>query len=124
MSALFESAALFTTLKSLAHLTSMLHYIWSRKHGGTIGNTPRYAPTDCFETFPLPLRDDASLGAIMGELHDVRAAYMLCNAHGITATYNRFHDPSEGAAEIQRLRELHAELDRRVVQAYGWTIST
>ena len=33
--------------------------------------------------------------------------------------YNRFHDPSERAADIQRLRELHVEMDEAVKAAYG-----
>jgi hypothetical protein len=35
-------------------------------------------------------------------------------------TYNRFHDWSESAPDIMRLRELHAEMDRAVLEAYGW----
>ena len=44
---------------------------------------------------------------------------------GLTATYNRFHDPYEDDPEIATLRELHAAMDRAVLYAYGWTdIST
>jgi hypothetical protein len=39
---------------------------------------------------------------------------------GMTRTYNRFHDPSETAEDIQHLRELHAAMDRAVLEAYGW----
>ncbi|MFM7447468.1 MAG: hypothetical protein ACKO24_02580 [Leptolyngbyaceae cyanobacterium] len=39
---------------------------------------------------------------------------------GLTKTYNRFHEPNETAADIQRLRELHIEMDREVANAYGW----
>ena len=39
---------------------------------------------------------------------------------GLTKTYNRFHDPGEASAEIARLRELHAAMDRAVLDAYGW----
>jgi hypothetical protein len=38
----------------------------------------------------------------------------------MTKTYNRFHDPAETAEDIQRLRELHAGMDRAVLEAYGW----
>jgi len=37
-----------------------------------------------------------------------------------TITYNRFHDPNETADDIQKLRELHIEMDREVANAYGW----
>ena len=38
----------------------------------------------------------------------------------MTKIYNRFHDPDERSEEIARLRELHAEMDRNVLHAYGW----
>jgi len=37
-----------------------------------------------------------------------------------TITYNHFHDPNEIADNIQKLRELHVEMDREVAAAYGW----
>ncbi len=33
---------------------------------------------------------------------------------------NRFHDPHERAPAILHLRELHAAMDRAVLEAYGW----
>ena len=39
---------------------------------------------------------------------------------GLTKLYNRFHSNSETSAELQRLRELHVELDVAVADAYGW----
>ena len=45
---------------------------------------------------------------------------MLDRQEGLTATYNRFHDPQETAADIARLRQLHVEMDNAVAAAYGW----
>ena len=39
----------------------------------------------------------------------------------MTKTYNRFHDPNESAADIQKLRDLHVEMDKAVAAAYGWS---
>ncbi len=39
---------------------------------------------------------------------------------GLTKTYNRFHDPYEHDPDIECLRELHADIDRAVLAAYGW----
>jgi len=39
----------------------------------------------------------------------------------MTEIYNRFHERRENAADVVRLRELHAEMDRAVLDAYGWT---
>ena len=50
---------------------------------------------------------------------------MITNDEGLTKTYNRFHDPEEHSPEIVQLRELHAAMDRAVLDAYGWAdIST
>ena len=46
---------------------------------------------------------------------------MLARQEGLTKTYNRFHDPDETAEDIQKLRELHVEMDNAVAAAYGWT---
>ena len=55
------------------------------------------------------------------EYYEYRAALMVKNNQGLTATYNRFHNPEEHDLEISRLRELHAAMDRAVLDAYGWT---
>ena len=45
---------------------------------------------------------------------------MVRNNEGLTKTYNRFHDPDERDRHL-KLRELHAAMDRAVLDAYGWT---
>ena len=45
---------------------------------------------------------------------------MIERSEGLTETYNRFHNRSERSADIQHLRDLHAEMDRAVLRAYGW----
>ena len=45
---------------------------------------------------------------------------MQSRQEGLTKTYNRFHNPDESAEDIERLRELHVEMDRAVADAYGW----
>ena len=39
----------------------------------------------------------------------------------MTTIYNRFHNPDETSADIQKLRQLHVEMDNAVAAAYGWT---
>ena len=51
--------------------------------------------------------------------HKHRAAFMGARNEGMTKIYNRLHDRSETAADIQRLRDLHAAMDRAVLEAYG-----
>ena len=82
----------------------------------------RYTPSDCFEPFPFP-NGWASLGpldSIGKAYYDVRAALLVQRGEGLTRTYNRFHDPDETSLDIIRLRVLHDEMDRAVLDAYGW----
>ena len=46
---------------------------------------------------------------------------MIARNEGLTKTYNRFHNPNETSADIQKLRQLHVEMDNAVAAAYGWT---
>ena len=53
--------------------------------------------------------------------YDSRVAVMIRNDEGLTKTYNRFHNPDEHDPDILELRQLHAAVDRVVLDAYGWT---
>ena len=46
---------------------------------------------------------------------------MVDNDEGMTKTYNRFHDIYETDQRIVELRELHAGMDRAILNACGWT---
>ena len=83
----------------------------------------RYTPSDCFETFPFPdeLGDPPRARSRRQGLLRVPRRAMVRNDEGLTKTYNRFHDPDERDPEILQLRELHAAMDRAVLDAYGWT---
>ena len=112
----------FRDYGSFAVLQSRLHQIWSAFLGPTMKDDLRYTPSDCFETFPFPRRwqTRADLEAAGSNCYEFRATLMVDNNEGLTKTYNRFHDPNETAAEITRLRDLHADMDRAVLDAYGW----
>ena len=103
-------------------LQSRFHEIWAGFFGPTLEDRPRYTPSDCFETFPFPdgweVRPD--LEAAGTAYYDFRAELMVKHDEGLTKTYNRFHDPNETDLDIQKLRELHAAMDRAVLDVYGW----
>lgn len=101
-------------------LTSGLHWWWAVRCGSTIRTDLRYTPTDCFETFPQP-HLTSEVAAVAATLDNHRQACMLDRSEGITKIYNRVADPDESAADITRLRQLHAELDHAVAAAYGWS---
>jgi len=108
---------------AFALLQSRVHEIWARTFGSSMKDDLRYTASDCFETFPLPPRwqTDPALEAA-GRRYDAhRAASMVSRDEGLTATYHRFHDPETTAPDLLIMRDLHAELDRAALSAYGWT---
>ena len=113
----------FATYAAFCTLQSRPHEIWARFFGSSLEDRLRYTPSDCFETFPFPdgRETHPSLEAAGKTYYEHRAALMIRNDEGMTRTYNRFHDPYENDSDIGRLRELHATMDRAVLDAYGWT---
>lgn len=112
----------FETKASFATLQSRVHEIWARFFSSSMKDDLRYAPSDCFATFPFPegFETDPALEAFGQAYHDHRAALMVATNRGLTPTYNRFHDSYDDDPEIQELRDLHADMDRAVLRAYGW----
>lgn len=101
-------------------IQSGFHTNWVQLNSSTMKTDLRYTPSDCFETFPFPA-DKRSLETFGETYHSLRAEIMLAREEGLTATYNRFHDPDETSADIANLRALHVEMDNAVAAAYGWT---
>lgn len=109
-----EESALF------AVMASSLHYWWSILYGTPMKRDARYNINTCFEKFPFPVFEKTL--ATTGERYNAfRADAMLSRQQGLTSLYNCFHNRDELAGDIQRLRELHREMDEAVVEAYGWT---
>ena len=107
---------------ALALLQSRCHQMWSAFLGPTMKDDLRYTPSDCFETFPFPdgWESHRALEDAGRRYYEFRAALMVRRGEGLTKTYNRFHDPYEDAPDIVTLRDLHAAMDRAVLDAYGW----
>lgn len=124
-----------------ATLQSTIHETWGRKYSMSLKQDLQYSPSDCFLTFPFP-RDPAhetALASIGETYHEHRRTLMRDLWLGLTDLYNLFHDPDltpelvnesrgdratitgdEGFTRLQRLRDLHRELDQTVLTAYGW----
>lgn len=111
-----------------AILQSSFHISWAFAYCSTHETRLRYAPSDLFETYPFPFKLKsltartlpASLEAVGEEYHQHRQRAMAHKAEGLTQTYNRFHNTDDTSADIQKLRELHVEMDNAVAAAYGW----
>jgi hypothetical protein len=111
-----------TTNASFAALQSRVHEVWTRFLSATLKDDLMYAPSDCFETFPFPAewQTDPNLERAGETYYEFRSDLMVRNDEGLTKTYNRFHDPEERDPDILTLREMHAAMDRAVLDAYGW----
>lgn len=103
-----------------ALLQSTIHLEWTRRFGSTMKGDQRYTPTDCFENFPFPTSLDG-LQLIGKEFYQHRQNLLVSNQIGLTALYNDFHDPMENSKDIIRLRELQIQMDKKVLENYGWS---
>ena len=115
-------------------LQGQVHEVWALSFSSSLEDRVRYTPTDCFETFPVPLSfldstakesfEDVKQKGLqdVGErYHKFRTDLMMGNNEGLTSTYNRFHDPSETNTNHLELRRLHCEMDQAVLTTYGWS---
>ena len=111
------------TYSAFCGLQARPHEIWAWFFSSSLEDRLRYNPSDCFDTFPFPdqWESNPNLGSIGEAYYQFRAGLMVRNNEGMTKTYNRFHDPDEHNPDILRLRELHAQMDRVMLDAYGWT---
>jgi hypothetical protein len=106
-----------------ATMQSRVHELWARFFSSTSIELMSYTPSDCFETFPFSKHweSDPALEGAGKAYYEFRATLMVKSDEGLTKTYNRFHDPDERHPGIGKLRELHATMDRAVLDAYGWS---
>ena len=109
-------------------LHSRVHELWSLRMGTSLEDRPRYTPTTCFETFPLPWPPGEEPGG------DPRVEAIAEAARRLDDRRRNWLDP-EGASESELkkrtltnlynqrptwLANAHAALDRAVFAAYGW----
>ncbi|SFR19948.1 hypothetical protein SAMN04488564_10567 [Lentzea waywayandensis] len=105
-----------------AVLSSNLHQIWAITYGSGMRNDPRYTPSDVFETFPRPAPSE-QLEQVGRTLEGERREIMIRRNIGLTKLYNLVNDSELADSvdqDVARLRAIHVELDRRVMDAYGW----
>jgi hypothetical protein len=120
----------------LGCLSSEIHMRWALAAGATLGPTPRYIKTRCFDPFPFPdppneLREE--IGRVAERLDGHRKDAIARDERvTMTGMYNvveklrsgeKLSDKERAVHEIAAcgvLRDLHDELDKLVAQAYGW----
>src|SRR5205814_1793725 len=72
---------------TFAVLQCMAHECWARHYASTLKGDLRYTPSDCFETFPLPVVAD-DLNSIANDYYEYRCKIMNDRQEGLTKIYN------------------------------------
>jgi hypothetical protein len=104
-------------------LQSRIHQEWVRLQGSTMKDDQVYTPEDCFVPFPFPSNweSNSDLELAGRAYSDFRSLLMEREKKGLTSIYNWFHDRDCDAAAVLHFRELHDNVDRIALDAYGWT---
>lgn len=122
----------FSSFTAFAVLQSSLHSVWALTWGSTTGETPAYVGSTCFDTFAFPENAIGKTGKLLSDfqipsleiagkaLFQHRANAMQTRRIGLTAIYNLFHNPAIRDEDVEKMRQLHRELDVSVADAYGW----
>lgn len=120
----------------LGILSSKIHVRWALATGSVLGPTPVYVKTTCFEKFPFPDCTEEQKERIrgLGEALDAHRKRQQAQHPALTITemYNVLEKLRRGEPLDERerrthaqglvsvLRQLHADLDAAVCDAYGW----
>lgn len=132
--------------RTLAVLSSRISVIWMLGAGGTLEDRPRYNKTRTFDPFAFPAFDKvapmlsdtlATLGERLDAFRKDRiAAHPHLTMTGLYNSLERLRELASGAdvpplseaerdikdaGHVQVLRDLHDEIDRAVLDAYGWS---
>ena len=109
-----------STYPDFVVMQSTIHESWARSQSSSLESRLRYTPTDAFETFPMPSHQRLMEG--LGERYSKeRSEQTISTQVGLTQIYNIFHSAKSPDSGIQRLREVHKELDLIVIESYGWS---
>ena len=102
-------------------------WIWSKS--STLGQGLNFSPSDAYDTFPFPptlsvtsalSAGENALTALGQRLDALRREIMTSDQIGLTALYNRFHDPGNSDPKIAEMRRLQVEIDNAVRDSYAW----
>ncbi len=99
-------------------LSSSIHHHWSWKYSSTLGsNSLNYSPSDCFETFPIPVNISEMINLKLDEvgqqLFVFRNNLLKKLSLGITKAYNQFNNSyitNTNIAEICRNNNVYANI--------------
>jgi hypothetical protein len=107
---------------SYAHfavMQSRVHELWARMFGTSLGDQLCYTGTSCYENYPFPDLSERLESAGLA-FYNAREKAMKLFGLGLTPLGNRVNDVSDVDAKIVQVRQLYAQMDSAVLEAYGW----
>lgn len=108
---------------NLAFLSSTIHQLWAIRNGTTRGqgNGQLYTPSQVSETLPRP-QLTPGLEALGEALDSQHRAITKSRGVGVTTIYNWVNSPDVVKdTEIDLIRSVHVQIDKAVMEAYGWS---
>ena len=102
-------------------LQSAIHGVFAWKYSSKMKTDLRYAPNDCYKTFPFPRSNHDVIEAVSNSFDVKRKLLMREEGIGLTAFYKRYHDQDCADAQFLELRSMQEQIDLAVRDAYGWT---
>jgi hypothetical protein len=109
----------FKDYGTFALLQSSTHTSWLEEYASTMKTDIRYTPATCFDTLPFPSAW-AETEREGKSYYECRQVIQQTRKIGLTSVYHLLFDSDVTDHDIQRLRELHVEMDKAVAAAYGW----
>lgn len=104
-----------------AFFNSSLVQAWIWQQSSRLEMRLVFSPSDAVETLPLLATADLiKLERLGSDYLRERRQVMADSVIGLTKLYNRFHDSEDFDPRIERVRELHREIDTAVARVYGW----
>ena len=107
-------------------LHSRVHEQWSLKKGTQLEDRPRYTPTTCFETFPLPEtspEQEAAIADAARRLDELRTEWLnptLISGVGMEKELKKRTLTNLYNEQPTWLANAHRDLNEAVFAAYGW----
>jgi len=91
----FSDATIVFAIQNYIILQSNIHEHWAWIYSSSMKGDRRYAPTECFETFPFPINisqeKETTMENIGKQYYNHRQQLVLSIQLGLTKTYNAFH---------------------------------
>lgn len=109
--------------ESFAHfsvLQSRIHEIWVRMFGSSLEDRLRYTGGACYANYPFPEFGD-KLEAAGSAFESARSVLMRELSLGLTKLVNKVNSPDDMSMEAIRLRLEWEQMDREVLNSYGWS---